>query len=200
MTAQIVAAAIGGGLFVLTYLVLGLPLLVGCAAALGGYGAGLALLYTPKKAGIEVQIADADAANVQQVLVEAAAKVDAIAALSGRIRKEEVKSKIDTLITVARGILDDIRKDPKDAKRARQFLNYYLDAVTRILTHYTDLTERGIGSAEARASLDKVESLLLTLESAFEKQRATLAQDDVLDLDSEISVLEKTLDMEGLKQ
>jgi 5-bromo-4-chloroindolyl phosphate hydrolysis protein len=199
MNRQLLAAAVGAGVFALSYLAFGLPILVSALAAAGAYVAGLFLFFARGKRGLEVRVGDPDAATVAQTLAEASAKVDGIAKLSVRIQKLDVKAKIDTLITIARGILDDIRKDPKDIRRARQFLNYYLDAVTRILGHYTDLTERGIGSADARAALEKVESLLLTLEGAFEKQRATLAQDDVLDLDSEISVLEKTLDMEGLK-
>lgn len=197
---QLTAAALGGGVFALSYLAFSLPLLISLPAALGAYGAGLFLFSSRTQAGVDIRMSDIDAGTVQQTLKEATAKVDAIEALSLRVTKSEVRAKIDTLITIARGILDDIRKDPKDIKRARQFLNYYLDATSRILSRYTDLTERGIGSGDARMALGKVESLLLTLESAFEKQRASLAQDDVLDLDSEIAVLEKTLDIEGLKQ
>jgi len=196
---QAAAAVLGGGVFAVSYLLLGLPLTVSAVAALGGYGSGLFLFFSRKNAGLEVQLGEVDPETVQQAINDASAKVDVIEKLNGRIAKPEVKEKIGTLITTARGILDDIRKDPKDVRRARQFLNYYLDAVTRILTRYTDLTERGIDSPEAHAALGKVESLLLTLEGAFERQRASLAQDDVLDLDSEMSVLEKTLDMEGLK-
>jgi 5-bromo-4-chloroindolyl phosphate hydrolysis protein len=196
---QIGAAAVGGGVFALSFLMFGLPLAFSIPAAIGAYGAGM-FLFNRAKNGMEIQMGGVDAESVRQLLAEASAKVDAIEALNRRIKKTAVKLKIDALISIARGILADIRKDPKDVKRARQFLNYYLDAVMRILTHYADLTERGIGSADARAALGKVESLLLTLEGAFEKQRASLAQGDVLDLDSEISVLEKTLDMEGLKE
>ncbi len=196
---QLAAAALGGILFAVSYLALGLPLVVGLVAAGASYGAGLLILSTHRKTAIDVALSGIDGDAVQRILSEATVKVDGIAALTSRIPKAEVKSKIEKLVVVARGILDDIRKDPKDARRARQFLNYYLDAVTRILTHYTELTERGIGSTDAKAALVKVESLLISLENAFEMQRASLAADDVLDLDAEISVLEKTLDMEGMK-
>ena len=196
---QIAAAAIGGGVFALSYLTLGLPLALCTVAALGGYGSGLFLFYTRGSSGIDIRVDGIDPDTVSQTLNEATAKVDLIEGLGKKLTKPEVKSQIDKLTTIARGILEDIRKDPKDIKRARQFLNYYLDAVTRILSRYTDLTERGIASPEARAALEKAESLLNMLGGAFDKQRASLAQDDVLDLDTEMSVLEKTLDMEGLK-
>jgi 5-bromo-4-chloroindolyl phosphate hydrolysis protein len=44
----------------------------------------------------------------------------------------------------------------------------------------------------------KVESLLSTIKQAFDKQLAKLLEDDVMDLDVEISVLEKTMKSEGL--
>jgi len=44
----------------------------------------------------------------------------------------------------------------------------------------------------------KVENLFATLETAFEKQLAKLLDDNILDLDTEITLLEKTIQLDGI--
>lgn len=198
-TRQIVACGIGCGVFILSYIVSNLPVIISIGAAIGGYTAGLLLVKIKKEKILSVEMNNTDRANVVQILKDATIKVSTIRILQQKVTKVTVKTALDKVTVIANGIVEDIRNDPSDAKRARQFLNYYLDAVIRIMTRYTDLIERNIRSIEALEATDKVEKLLLTLEGAFQKQRAALASNDVLDLDTEISLLDKTLGMEGLK-
>lgn len=196
---QIIACCIGGGLFFLSYLVVGLSVIFSICAAAGGYIAGLLLLKQESKKVLSVEMSQPDLVAVEKILADASAKITKIKNLQTKINKPAVINSLKNLVTITEGIIDDIRKDPPDVKRARQFLNYYLDAVLRILTRYADLTERKISSNEATEAINKVEKLLASLEVAFQKQRAALASNDVLDLDTEISLLDKTMEMEGLK-
>lgn len=199
MSRQLIACCISGGIFIISYLVLGLPFLGAFGASAGAYVGGLLLFRTQKKKIISIEMSKPDVAAIEQILSEANTKITTISTLQKKIVKPTVKAALGKVLIIANGIVDDIRNDPSDAKRARQFLNYYLDAVVRIMTSYTDLMDRNINSPEALGAINKVETLLLTLEVAFQKQRDALASNDVLDLDTEISLLDKTLGMEGLK-
>lgn len=109
-----------------------------------------------------------------------------------------VRAKGEEIVHVTDRILKDIEQDPKDLRQARQFLNYYLDTTIKIVSRYVSLSRESVLSAEARETLAKVESSLETIRRAFEKQLAKLMEDDVMDLDTEIEVLERTIKMEGL--
>jgi 5-bromo-4-chloroindolyl phosphate hydrolysis protein len=100
--------------------------------------------------------------------------------------------------TTLEQILDEIRKDPKDLKTARSFLNYYPEAVIKILDRYTDLQSRNINDPSIQNSLSKAEDLLGTITRAFEKQLTQLFQNDVMVLDTELELLRRTIQSEGL--
>ena len=75
-----------------------------------------------------------------------------------------------------------------------------MDSTLKIVDKYIDLSARGIKSADLVQSLAKVEELLDTIYHAFEKQLEILVKDDVMDLDTELKLLESTIKMEGLGQ
>lgn len=95
-------------------------------------------------------------------------------------------------------ILAEIRRDPADLKRSRQFLSYYLDATINIITKYATLSSQRVDDESIGESLSRTERMLDTINLAFEKQLARLLSNDVMDLDTELTLLEKTIEMEGL--
>jgi 5-bromo-4-chloroindolyl phosphate hydrolysis protein len=115
-----------------------------------------------------------------------------------RIADPRVRKKGEAVTASVENILDDLRKNPRDIRAARQFLSYYLDATGRIFGRYVELADKGLNAPEITSSLRKVEETMDTIHSAFEKQHARLLADDVLDLDSEIALLKNTIDSEGL--
>ena len=79
---------------------------------------------------------------------------------------------------------------------ARGFLTYYLDAAARIVAGYEQLVARASSSPEVRKTWTKPESSLPGIQRAFDSQLESLLQLDLLDLDSEIALLDKTVQME----
>ena len=126
-------------------------------------------------------------------------KVKVLKDLEAKITNKVVTQKIEGIIEVVEKIFDDLKKDPKDVKTARQFLIYYLDATINILERYHSICSTNISSIEIKKSLDNVESLLDTIKDGFEKQLIKLLNDDILDLDTEIKLLDQTMKSEGLK-
>ncbi|MEZ4652606.1 MAG: 5-bromo-4-chloroindolyl phosphate hydrolysis family protein [Candidatus Eisenbacteria bacterium] len=95
-------------------------------------------------------------------------------------------------------IYENFERDPKDIKTAGQFLSYYTDTTVRIIERYIELSGHDVADRDIQSTLTKVESILGQIDRAFEKQLAKLLRDDALDLESEIRLLEKTLEAEGL--
>ena len=195
--AGILAGAVAGGLFLLFWLAFGVPLVPSLLIGAAGYGAGL-LVFRRSARSLEVAIPGVSREMISAALREGGEKISELKSLSQRIASSSIRAKFDGIVTAAESILDDLKKNPKDIRAARQFLNYYLDATIKIVSRYAELSEKGLGSADIQASLRKVESMLDTMRTAFEKQHARLLEDDVLDLDAEMSLLKQTIQMEGL--
>ena len=192
----IVAGVLGGTAFAALLILFGS---VGWAAAgaAAAYGAGhLISRSRPKTRTFKVN--GVTEAQLEAALKDGTAKVNELHKAASKIRSQPVRHKVTGLVYTAKQIIADIKDDPKDLKRARPFLNYYLDATIMIVRRYASLSAGGVESPEIRSSIERVESLLDMLQTAYEKQLAVLLEDDVMDLETELEVLERTIRMEGL--
>jgi len=198
---QIISSAIlGTGIFLFFNLLVDAGIVLasalGLAAALGGF-----LLLNPKKWDAELerlaQIYGITPDVIEKTIKKGVKKIRAMRKHAETIDKEPVKQSIDRICGTAEKIFQNFKQDPKDIKAARQFLNYYLDSTIKIIRQYAELSQKGGGSANAE-TLKKAEDVLGTIEKAFEKQLSTLYDDDFLDLDAEISVLNKSMKMDGM--
>ncbi|MBN1499220.1 MAG: 5-bromo-4-chloroindolyl phosphate hydrolysis family protein, partial [Spirochaetes bacterium] len=117
--------------------------------------------------------------------------------LSGSITNPDVKKTVIAISEIIDDILSDIEKDPKDLKLAKKFLTYYLDTTIKIIKRYIDLSGRQAKSAEVKSSLEKTEDTLLKMMNAFRQMLTKLLEDDVMDLNSELQLLDRTIKVEG---
>jgi 5-bromo-4-chloroindolyl phosphate hydrolysis protein len=194
----LLAGVVGGGVFLLLLLVLSVPLFWALLGAAAGTGAGFLLFGGRRRAEVLLPGARADGQLAEEALREGQESVRRLRSTIARIPSKAVRQRAESVAAVADRILEDIRKDPKDVRPARQFFTYYLDATVRVLGKYVELRSHGESSEAVRASLRRVEDNLELIRSAFEKQLGRLLEDDVLDLDTEIALLEKTIRLEGL--
>lgn len=137
------------------------------------------------------------ASEAKRVINESTNKVKEIRAMTMKVRNNQVAEEIRDICKSAMDIIDNFKKDPKDIKKAKQFINYYLDSTVKIVTRYVELSETKNITPEIEKSLKKVEGILQTIRESFEKQLEKLLQDDLLDLDVEVEVLERTMRLEG---
>jgi hypothetical protein len=136
--------------------------------------------------------------DVAAAIRGAQALIDQIAATAEAVEKPNVRRKASLLCQTAEEILAELRNDPGQVPLARPFLGYYLEAANRILRGYVDLSSRGFDSPDTRATLTRAEASLDSIQLAFDSQLASLLQRQVLDLDSEIALLERTVQMDTL--
>lgn len=151
-----------------------------------------------EETGIDVSSLGIDKDEFERALREGSRKLAALGSAVGKIPDQRVRAKGQAICDLAARIISTIRQDPKDLKPARQFLNYYLDATVKVVEQYVNLHRRGTESSEVGATLERVESSLDTIRAAYQKQLDQLLENDVLDLDTELKVLEQTIKMEGL--
>jgi len=168
----------------------------GAATILGGL-----LLFRPKNLHPEyaklAEVYGITPESVEKAIKKGMRKVRAMRKMAGMIESESVRGCVQRIANHAESIFEDFKSDPKDLKAARQFLSNYMDSTQKIIGQYVALSGQGKG-AENSETLRKAEGVLGTIEKAFEKQLQKLYDDDFLDLDAEISVIEKSMKMEGM--
>jgi len=165
---------------------------VGAIAAAGHvlfYGRDL----KPRRVDVP-SVAGVDRDAVVAQLKQAYGRLQGIEAAARSIAVPEFGDRLERIIDVGRRILAEIERDPRDASRARRFLNVYLDSAERVTTEYAR-THRQIRS---RPLEQNFRQLLIDMENTFEDQHRKLLESDVLSLDVEIEVLNARLKREGV--
>ena len=132
--------------------------------------------------------------EIQQALADSSRIVRTIEQANERIRNTELNRRIERICAVADSILADIAADPRDFRRARKFLNIYLDGVLQVTQGYAK-THQQTHSGELEQNFRTV---LDTIETVFQEQRQKLLEEDVFDLDVKIEVLNTQLKQEGI--
>jgi 5-bromo-4-chloroindolyl phosphate hydrolysis protein len=190
------AGAVGGGLFLLLWLLFGWGFLPSLLFGAAGFGAGM--LAFRRRPAMRVELSGVNAemrsAAVREGREKLAELSEAIHRISGPAR-----ARFDAVRQVAARIVGDLERNSRDVRAARQFLGYYLDATIRVCSSYAELASTGLRGEGIAGSLARTESLLDAIRQAFEQQHAKLLAGEVLDLDTEIALLEKTMRGEGIE-
>ncbi len=163
----------------------------GIGAAVGGI---LAYGADPRKEKVAKAGYGYTTAEVVEALEEAEQKVRKIESARRQINNQELKDRLSRIVVSARKVLAVIEDDPRDLRRARKFLNTYLEGARKVTEGYAQ-THKKTQSNELEANFRNV---LMTIEEVFDEQHRRLLRNDVLDLDVQIEVLATQLKREGI--
>jgi 5-bromo-4-chloroindolyl phosphate hydrolysis protein len=164
----------------------GLGALIGCYLLYG---------FDPRR---PKQATDTDGLDTTNQVVQALERAKSIIAgidqASHKIRNPELTGRLHRITELARQILTVIEEEPKDLRRARKFLNIYLEGAQQVTEGYAR-THQHMESQELE---DNFRQVLITIEEVFKEQQQKLLENDVLDLDVKIEVLANQLKREGV--
>ncbi|MCU0847724.1 MAG: 5-bromo-4-chloroindolyl phosphate hydrolysis family protein [Spirochaetes bacterium] len=133
----------------------------------------------------------------EAVAREGMEKIRMINNLTVKISDNDTAAKIKEFCRIGVEIFDDIKKNPDHIRKAKQFTNYYLDATKKIIDQYAEMVNVKNRTPEMDATVKKIEGMLDSIKDTFAKQLASLMEDDLLDINAEISVLKNTMKLEG---
>jgi 5-bromo-4-chloroindolyl phosphate hydrolysis protein len=192
MTAAIIAALTTG---MIAWLGAGRPLPVALLFAGGAFlGMYLSYGFDPRKEKNIVAAHGYSRDEILQTLEDSSRIIRGIEQANDRIRNAELNRRIERICEIADSILAEIEADPRDIRRARKFLNVYLDGARQVTEGYAK-THPQTQSGELEQNFRNV---LETIESVFQEQHQKLLEEDVFDLDVKIEVLTTQLKREGI--
>ena len=143
------------------------------------------------------KIADAQGYSgdeILRMLEESSLIIRSIEQANNKIRNAELNQRIENICAIADRILAEIESDPRDIRRARKFLNVYLDGARQVTEGYAR-THQQTQSGQLEQNFRNV---LETIETVFQEQHQKLLEEDVFDLDVKIEVLTTQLKREGI--
>ncbi len=174
-------------------------LLIVCALAAFAYA------FASKKIPPRVELVPAPAepfatgeAALDEALAQAQHDLDALQTLNARIPDAALSAQIERMEKAGGAILREVRAHPEKGRGIRKFVTYYLPTAVKILTTYADLSASGAGGQNARSLTAEVEQNAGTIAAAFEAQLDALFAGEVLDVSSDIAVLEGMVGADGI--
>ena len=118
--------------------------------------------------------------------------------LDDAIKDEKISRDIRRLETVSQSIFDQVKADPSKLPQIRQFMDYYLPTTLKLLNAYDRMDSTGAAGDNITGTKERVENIMGTIVTAFEKQLDSLFGADAMDISTDITVLETMLAREGL--
>lgn len=132
------------------------------------------------------------------VVEEGRAAIKEMGRLYASIQSGEVRSRINELMRISDKIVQDAVDDPSDVPEIRRFLDYYLPTVIKLLHAYDRMSGQGIDGDNLSRGMSSIEEMLDTAVDAFKKQLDGLFEDQALDIETDIEVMNRMLEREGL--
>ena len=132
--------------------------------------------------------------EIRKTLADALAIIQSIEQANRNIRHAELNQRIANICEIAEGVIADLEADPRGIRRARKFLNVYLENVQQVIQGYAKTHQQ----ASSEALEQNFKQALDAIESAFLEQQQKLLEEDVFDLDVKIEVLTQQLKREGI--
>ena len=120
--------------------------------------------------------------------------------LDDNIKDEVISGQIRKLEELSGKIFDQVQQKPEKLPQIRKFMNYYLPTTLKLLNAYDRMGAQGVSGGNIGATMERVENIMGTIVTAFEKQLDALFGAEALDISTDITVLENMMAREGLKE
>ena len=138
--------------------------------------------------------------DVDQLLTRGREIIAEIRRENDLIPDESLSAKLDDLEENCAAIFQAVYENPARAPQIRKFMDYYLPTTLKLLNAYDRMGAQGVSGENIDATMQRVESMMGTIVTAFEKQLDMLFGSEAMDISADITVLENMMKREGLSE
>lgn len=118
--------------------------------------------------------------------------------ISDRLTGEDMNKKLARLSLVTGRIFDFITDHPHKVGEIKKFMSYYLPTTEKLLDTYEELDKEPVQGENIMKAKKEILDTLDTINYAFENLLDSLYEDTMMDISTDIAVLETMLAQEGL--
>lgn len=138
--------------------------------------------------------------DVDQLLTQGREMIAEIRKENDLIPDESLSAKLDDLEENCAAIFQAVYENPARAPQIRKFMDYYLPTTLKMVKSYRKLDERNLPMAEAKEAQHRIDDALGVVITGCQKMLKNLYKDDMLDIATDIDVLEQMLKRDGLTE
>lgn len=136
--------------------------------------------------------------ELSQVLTEGQHYVKEIRRLNDEILGEDISNQLDKMEEIIASIFELVKRKPEKISELRKLMQYYLPMTIKVVTTYRDFENERIPSEQLEESKREIRETLDKVIDAFAALREKMFQEDVLDVSTDLDVLEAMMSQEGL--
>ena len=155
-------------------------------------------LDTSKEAPVQQQIPKTGDAAADSLVEKGQEMMAQIREENEKIPDAELTEQMNRLDDVSSRIFHTVAEQPGKAPQIRRFMDYYLPTTLKMLQGYRKMEERHVSGQEAQNTRTQIRLAMDVVLKAFDKQLNALYHDDMLDLSTDIDVMETMLRQDGL--
>ena len=138
--------------------------------------------------------------DVDALLEKGRAMIMEIREENKKIPDTSLTSKLNQLENQCAEIFRAVYDKPAKASQIRKFMDYYLPTTLKMVKGYRVLGERNVAGEDAAAARRRIDDALGVVLKGCQKMLDNLYRDDVLDITTDIDVLEQMLRRDGLTE
>ena len=135
--------------------------------------------------------------NADAVITKGQEMIDTIRRENAAIPDEMLTDQMNKVCTQCEQIFRTVSESPEKAPQVRKFMNYYLPTTLKMLANYRTMQQRGVSWQEMQQARDTTVRGMNMILTACQKQIDNLHKDNMLDISTDIDVLEQMLKRDG---
>lgn len=141
-----------------------------------------------------------DKSELSLVIENGEKYISEIESVNYSLHGNNICTKLNEMANITRNIIDNVRKNPDNLPLVKKFFNHYLPISLKLIYSYRELNTQTIEGENIRKAKNEIENSIDLINTAFRKLLDNLFEDVVLDVSSDISVLETLFTQEGLTE
>ena len=118
--------------------------------------------------------------------------------LNDSIKDAAISAQIDRLEATTKKIIGQVVEQPSKLPQIRKFMSYYLPTTLKLLNAYDRMDAAGVSGTNIDGTKGRIEDMMETICTAFDKQLDALFGEEALDISTDITVMEQMLAREGI--
>ena len=135
-----------------------------------------------------------------QVITTGIQMLDTIRRENAAIPDQELTEQMNNLSLRCEQIFRTVSETPSKAPQVRKFMNYYLPTTLKMLANYRTMQQRGVSYGEMKEARETTVHGMNLILTACQKQIDNLHRDNMLDISTDIDVLEQMLKRDGFTE
>jgi len=116
------------------------------------------------------------------------------------IPDQELTEQMNNLYVKCEQIFRTVSETPSKAPQVRKFMNYYLPTTLKMLANYRTMQQRGVSYGEMKEARETTVHGMNLILTACQKQIDNLHRENMLDISTDIEVLEQMLKRDGFME